>query len=214
LYGMPTASPSTMPNVNTAANTATSQPSTTAPAANPVGPKKEGVIRLGLVKVKTGAVAENMNAGSLATAVQNSFPDQLKKPNVEVVTIDATALPAIEAEARQKQVDYLIYTTVTHKKGGGGFGSVFSSAASTVAGNVGYGSTAAAVATNASVAVVSESIKAKDELTLDVRLEPPGASYPVLSKQVKGKAKSAGEDIITPAVAQASQAIIEAATKH
>jgi hypothetical protein len=187
-----------------------SKPSTAAPA---VGPKKEGVIRLGLVKVKAGAVAENMNAGNLAAAVQSSFPDQLKKPNVEVVAIDATALPAIETEARQKQVDYLIYATVTHKKGGGGFGSVFSSAASTVAGNVGYGSTAAAVAANASVAVVTSEIKAKDELTLDVRLEPPGASYPVLSKQFKGKAKSAGEDIITPAVAQAAQAIVAAVAK-
>ena len=56
-------------------------------------------------------------------------------------------------------------------------------------------------------------IKAKDELTVDVRLEKPGAGYPAFAKQFKGKAKSAGEDIITPPTTQAAEAVIEAAAK-
>jgi hypothetical protein len=59
-----------------------------------------------------------------------------------------------------------------------------------------------------------QSIKAKDELTLDVRLERPGSTTPSFAQQFKGKAKSAGEDIITPLVQQASQAAIQAVGKQ
>ncbi len=86
--------------------------------------------------------------------------------------------------------------------------------AASIAGNtIGYGSTAAAVAANTATSVVVADIKAKDELTVDVRLEKPGAGYPAFAKPFKGKAKSAGEDIITPPTTQAAQALIEAATK-
>ena len=173
------------------------------------------MIRIGVVTVKPGAVADNMNAGNLASAVQATLMDKLKAPNVEAVPIQATVLNQIEAEARQKECDFLVYTTVTHKKGGGGFGSVFGSTAAQVAGNtIGYGSTAAAVAANAATSAVVADVKAKDELTVDVRLEKPGAGYPAFSKQFKGKAKSAGEDIVTPPTTQAAQALIEAATKQ
>ena len=188
---------------------------TTTPAATTVGPKKAGMIRIGIVTVKPGAVAENMNAGNLAGAVQTTLTEKLKAPNVEAVPIQATVLNQIEAEARQKECDFLVYTTVTHKKGGGGFGSVFGSTAAQVAGNtIGYGNTAAAIAANAATSAVVADVKAKDEVTVDVRLEKPGAGYPAFSKQFKGKAKSAGEDIVTPPTTQAAQALIEAATKQ
>ena len=212
--GMPSASSSDMPS--TSSTSSVSSPSTSTPAATTaVGPKKAGMIRIGIVTVKPGAVADNMNAGNLAGAVQATLSDKLKAPNVESVPIQATALNQIEAEARQKECDFLVYTTVTHKKGGGGFGSVFGSTAAQVAGNtIGYGSTAAAIAANAATSAVVADVKAKDELTVDVRLEKPGAGYPAFSKQFKGKAKAAGEDIVTPPTTQAAQALIEAATKQ
>jgi hypothetical protein len=217
LYGAPSTNAGDMPST-AAANTNPVAPvtPTTTPAAKPVeavGPKKAGVIRIGVVTVKPGVVAEGMNAGNLAGAVQATLNEKLKAPNVEAIPIQATVLKQIEDEARQKECDYLVFTTVTHKKGGGGFGGVFSSAASTVAGNIPYGSTTAAVATNAATSAAVADIKAKDELTVDVRLEKPGAGYPKFSKQFKGKAKSAGEDIVTPATTQAAQALIEAAGK-
>lgn len=191
-------------------------PAATAKPAETVGPKKAGVIRIGIVTVKTDKVAEGMNAANLATAVQATLTDKLKAPNVEAVPIRATVLNQIEAEAREKECDYLVYTTVSHKKGGGGFGSVFGSTAAQVAANtVGYGgSTAAAVAANTAATAVAADVKAKDELTVDVRLEKPGAGYPAFSKQYKGKAKSAGEDIVTQPTTQAAQGVIEAATKQ
>src|SRR6185369_15992631 len=189
-------------------------PSTTQPAAAPsttLGPKRAGVIRIGVVAVKPGNVAEGMNPQQLALAVQNTLMENLKGSNIEAVPIEGSG--GIQAEAQQKECDYLVFANVSHKKGGGGFGSFMNSAAGKVASNVGYGSsTAAAVATNTIVAAtVAENIKAKDEMTLDVRLERPGATTSTFAQQYKGKAKSAGEDIITPLVQQAAQAMLAAA---
>lgn len=219
MYGVPT-NPSV--NVKTdpssTSNIPSSNPSnsTSTKAAEALPAKKAGVIRIGVVATKADKTAEGMNAANLATAVQATLQEKLKAPNVEAVPIQATVLNQIEAEARQKECDYLVYTTVSHKKGGGGFGSVFgSTAAQVAAATVPYGgSTTAAIATNTAASVVVADIKAKDELTVDVRLEKPGAGYPAFSKQYKGKAKSAGEDIVTPPTTQAAQGIIEAATKQ
>jgi hypothetical protein len=199
-------------NVDVNVNTPASQPSSsTAASTTAVGPKRAGVIRIGVVAVKPGNVAEGMNAQQLAAAVRNTLIENLKGSNVEAVPIEGTG--GIQAEAQQKECDYLVFGSVSHKKGGGGFGSFMNSAAGKVASNVGYGSsTAAVVASNTIVAAtVAENIKAKDEMTLDVRLERPGATSPTFAQQYKGKAKSAGEDIITPLVQQAAQAVLAAA---
>ena len=71
---------------------------------------------------------------------------------------------------------------------------------------MGYGSETQSRATNSSMAA---NIKAKDELTLDVRVETPGRPIPLVARQFKAKATSAGEDIITPVSQQAAQSIIE-----
>ena len=223
LYGAPAGMPSAadIAAATSGANTAnipSSNPSNSSPTkpTEALPAKKAGVIRIGVVTVKADKTAEGMNAANLATAVQATLQEKLKAPNVEAIPIQATVLNQIEAEARQKECDYLVYTTVSHKKGGGGFGSVFgSTAAQVAAATVPYGgSTTAAVATNTAASVVVADIKAKDELTVDVRLEKPGAGYPAFTKQYKGKAKSAGEDIVTPPTTQAAQGVIEAATKQ
>ena len=222
LYGAPAGVPSAsdIAAATSGANTAnipSSNPSTSTSTkpTEALPAKKAGVIRIGVVTVKADKTAEGMNAANLATAVQATLQEKLKAPNVEAIPIQATVLNQIEAEARQKECDYLVYTTVSHKKGGGGFGSVFgSTAAQVAAATVPYGgSTTAAVATNTAASIVVADIKAKDELTVDVRLEKPGAGYPAFTKQYKGKAKSAGEDIVTPPTTQAAQGVIEAATK-
>ena len=203
-YATP-ATPSTVPS----APSTPSAPTIT----NAVNPKRAGVIRLGVAAVKTGNVAEGMNASELAQAVRNSLLEQLKGTNVEAVPIEATGA-AIQAEAQQKECDYVVYANVSHKKGGGGFGSMLGNSASSIASGVGYGhGTAAVVAANTTSVVVAQSIKAKDEMTLDVRLERPGSTTPSFAQQFKTKAKSAGEDIVTPLVQQASQAAIQAVAK-
>ena len=88
------------------------------------------------------------------------------------------------------------------------------SSVSSIGGTVGYGTgTAGVVAANVATSAISQSIKAKDELTLDVRLERPGSMTPSFAQQYKGKAKSAGEDIITPLTQKAAQEMVEVVAK-
>ena len=170
--------------------------------ARSVGAKKAGVIRFGLAAIRSTTVGNGINATELAAAVQAALTESLKSGNLEVVPIQAQYDQEVTAEARQKECDYLIYANVSHKKGGGGFGSAFSKGATAI----GYGAEAQTGSSNSSMAV---NIKAKDELTLDVRVETPGRPIPLVARQFKAKATSAGEDIITPVSQQAAQAIAE-----
>jgi hypothetical protein len=189
-----------------------------------VGTKKTGVVRFGLSNVKVSAVGEGLNAAELATAIQNSLNQYLKAPNIEIVPLEAVLPAALEAEAKQKECDYVIYANVAHKKGsGGGFGKAFSGVIAPTVGRIGIGHTgsvagniAGQVATAAivSAGTMAANVKAKDEVTLDVRLQAPGNATPATSKQLKAKAKADGEDILTPMIEQAAQAILDVGAKR
>jgi hypothetical protein len=176
-------------------------------------------IRLGLTTVKTTAVGEGIDARQFGAAIQNSLGEYLKSPNVELVPIEAKLQSAIDAEAKEKAVDYLISATVLHKKGGG-FG-MFKSIApvlgqvAPVAGMGGSvaGAVAGQVAATAimTAAAMSQNVKAKDSVELNVSMQKTGDKSNFLTKHLKGKAKSDGEDIITPLIEQTAQAIIDAA---
>ena len=185
-----------------------------------IGAKKAGVIRLGLAAVKTGSVGEGLNAAELAAAIRNTMVEYLKSPGVEVVLIEAKLPSQIDAEAKQKECDFVITANAEHKKGGGSKFGAFAPALSHVASLGGYGgSTAGAVAGQVASTViitaanVSANVKAKDQLTLDLKLQAPGSAAAVLEKQYKAKAQSNGEDIISPIAEQAAQAILDAARK-
>jgi hypothetical protein len=180
--------------------------------------QKSSAVRVGLAGVKTGAVGEGMNAQELSGAIQNLLGEYLKGSSVEIVPLEAKLAQAVEAEAKSKDCAFVLYATVSHKKGGGGggFGKMFSSVAPMLSnvipmtGGVG-GAIAGSVASTAATAAAGamSNVKPKDEITLDIKLQN-GAGV-TLAKQYKGKAKSGGEDILTPMIEQAAQAILDAA---
>ena len=189
-------------------------------SANEVGAKKDGTVRIGLANVKVGAVGEGINAAELAGAIQNTLGEYLKGSRVELVPLEAKLASALGNEAKEKQCDFVLYATVSHKKGGGGmgmFGKIAPVLGSVVpmAGMAGgmAGAVAGSVASTAisTAAGATSNVKAKDELTLDLKIQN-GASV-AFTKQYKAKAKSAGEDIISPLIEQAAQAIIDAVVK-
>ena len=184
-------------------------------AAAPVAAKPAGTIRIGLATVKTGSVGDGIVASDLASAVQNTLTSFLKMPNLEVVTIDSRLASALEAEAKEKECDFVINVTASHKKGGGGFGKMFGSALGSAIARTGIGHTgstvgniAGQVATQALISAtsVSSNIKSKDEVTLDVNVSRLGGGT-ALSKQLKAKARSDGDDLISQVVEQAAEAI-------
>ena len=179
-----------------------------------LGPKKEGVVRLGIASVETTAVGDGLNAEEFASAIQNTLNQYLKTRSIEVVQIEAKLQPQVEAEARQKECDYVIYTNAAHRKGGGMFGKVLGKMSETLAHTAyGSGNTAGNVGkmTVISAAAVSGNIKSKDEVSLDIKVLAVEAGKAILTKQFRQKARSDGEDIITPIAEQAARAIIDAA---
>lgn len=204
-------SPNDSPTVSTS-NILTGANTKAAPTTD-IGPKKSGVVRIGLANVKTGAVGEGLVATELAAAVQNSLREYLKVPNVEVVVLEAKLTSAIDGEAKQKECDLVVYANVAHKKGGGGGFGMFKAIApvlTSVAPVAGVAGIAGSVAASTIITAtsVSGNVKAKDELTLDIRADKADGTN-TLTKQFKVKAKSNGDDIISAAVEQAAQAIVD-----
>lgn len=183
--------------------------------------EKNSTVRVGMAGVKTGTVGEGMNAQALAGAIQNTLGEYLKGSNVEIVPLESKLASAMEAEAKEKNCAFVLYATISHKKGGsGGFGmfKTIAPALTMVVPVVGIaGGMAGAVASSAASTAVStaagatSNVKAKDELTLDIKLQN-GATV-ALTKQYKAKAKSGGEDLISPMIEQAAQAIIDSVGK-
>lgn len=189
--------------------------------AGALGPKREGVVRVGVVLPKATS-AEHMSPASLAEATRNSLLTSIPAPALEAVPLEAQMPAQAEAEAREKSCDYILYTNITHKKGGGGgFGS-FMRKAAPIADVVPMGSgTSAVVAGTATrtaiytTAEVATAVKAKDEVALEYRLVPVSSPATVVAtKSLKAKAKSDGEDVLTPLVEQEAGAVRAAAVKQ
>ena len=185
LYGMDTTSMSTPSSTNTPATT----PASTA--------KKPGVIRIGLLRPNVQMSAGN--AAQAAEALRNTFASYLKGPNLEVVT-----LSAIE-DARQSQCDYILSASMNVKKGGGG--SMFGRRIADIAG-------AAAGRVPSAGSVAGGGIKAKDEVTLEYKLDQVETAKTTLTSKDKAKASTDGEDVIAPLVQKAAVNVIAAAQKQ
>lgn len=190
-------------------------------APTATGHKQEGMIRIGLAGIKTGAVGEGITASDLSVAIQNSLLSYLKGTKVEIVLLEAKLISALTEEAKQKECDYILTATTSHKKGGGGFGG-FGKMLGSVVSQTGIGHTGSTagnivgqMATTAAVSAssLSGNVKSKDELTLELAILSTADNKSVLAKQFKTKAKSNGDDIISAIVEQAAQAIIDVVVK-
>lgn len=189
------------------------RPSSPSAAQGASGPKRPGVVRIGVVMPRA-QMTQGASGVDVATAVRNTLAQHLSSQSVEVASLEAHEPQQAEAEARQKECDYLLYTGVVQKKGGGGgFGGFLKKAAPVVAGGYGGGEgggAAANVPPNGvhTAADVSTAVKAKDEITLDFRLMPAaGGSTPKLADTLKAKARYDGEDVLTPLIQRLAAAV-------
>jgi hypothetical protein len=129
----------------------------------------------------------------------------------------------VDAEARQKECDYILYSSVTVKHGqSGGFGKFMKMAgpaASMVPMMGAAGGMAGAVAASAAgtamstAASLSSEIKNKDEVTLDYQLMPVGQTTPKVANKLLAKAKSDGEDVLTPLIEQTATTVLTEVSK-
>jgi len=171
------------------------------------------------------SVEENSgNATKAMDAARETFTSYLTGPSLAAYPLKAKLAAQVREEAQQAGCPYLLLTNLKHvqKKSGGSVlgkmaagaaqqgayeaGVATGSTAGRVVGQAAYGA-AGQAAYNYSVAVHN-----KDELTLKYRLESPDGTV-LVEKEDKRKAKSDGEDLLTPMVQQASEAIAAAVTR-
>jgi hypothetical protein len=151
------------------------------------------------------------------TAVRETFTSFLTGPSLSVKPLNARLQSQVREEAKQAGCPYLLLTSVKHerKSGGGGLlgrmaGGAVQQGAWAVGGSAGTVGRVAAGATAGAAAHAaydySTHFRTKDELTLTYRLESPGGAA-LAEKTEKRKAKSDGEDLLTPLAQSAAEVI-------
>jgi hypothetical protein len=207
---------------------ATSTAGKKAPAPPPPPPKTK--ICLVLPKAQLG---QGTSGADVAEPVRATLTAYMGGPATELIPMSARIPIQIEAEAQVLACEYVLYSSVTQKKGGG-FGKMFAAAAplATMAGGMGamggnYGAMMAgqAVAQAASTAAsqsaqqeameqlggaAKSNIKKGDQVTLEYKLMRPGEPAAVVAQSVAAKAKETGEDLVSPLIEQAATAVLTA----
>jgi hypothetical protein len=204
-------------------------------APNSTGPKAPGKIRIGVAPSQAQLGQGNNAQGDFGTPIRNSIVTLMSGPAVEIVALDSHLAMQAQAEAQQKQCDFILYSTVTVKRTeSGGFGKFMKKAAPVasmlpMAGMaVGMGGAmagqAAGVAAMAAAQTAQQQvmnqlagfngqIKSKDDVTVGYQVLATGQDKPRLESSLNGKAKSDGEDVLTPLLLQAADAILTDVTK-
>ncbi|HEV2577631.1 MAG TPA: hypothetical protein VGU25_10510 [Acidobacteriaceae bacterium] len=192
-------------------------PATAAPAAP--GEKKAGIVRIGIAMPKAQfGQAQGPSAGEPLRVMLMQY---LTGPSVESTPIAALLPDQIAAEARAKQCDYIVYSTLSQKKPSGGLGFLKSSSMLNVIPGVGLASSmgkvmgATSAATAASQAAsLSSSVKAKTDVVLEYHMNAMGNDSPLLANTFDTKATADGEDVITPMVEKAATAIMSQVSQN
>jgi hypothetical protein len=183
--------------------------------SSPVGQKKPGIVRIGVVQPKA-QMGQGNSGANVAESLRLVTIQYLSGPALDVIPIAAMLPAQIEAEMKQKECDYLLYSSISQKMKSGGFGMLQRAMpmanmipmVGAVGGIAGAMASSAAGVAMSGAAGLSGSIKAKSELTYQYRLVAPGTSTSVLANSIKAKAKQDGEDIVTPLIEQAAGAIL------
>ena len=203
-----------------------------APVAAPqaLGPKAPGKIRIGIAP-PDAQLGQGNNAGAdYSTPIRNAMVLLMSGPAIEIAALDSHIAMQLQAEAQQKQCDYILFSSIAvkHQKGGFGnfakFGSV--AASMTPMGGMAHGmggamaaQAAASVAAQAAqqqamnqamsqLAGFNGQIKSKDDVTVQYSLMQTGQPSAVLQNALQGKAKSDGEDVLTPLLQQTANTVL------
>jgi hypothetical protein len=200
------------------------------PAAAPPPPPPKTKICLVLPKAQLG---QGTSGADVAEPVRATLTAYLGGPATELVALNARIPIQIDAEAQEQGCEYVLYSSVTQKKGGG-FGKMLSAAAPIagmaagmggMGGNYGAMMAGQAMAQAASTAAAQSAqqeamealggaaksnIKKGDQITLEYKLVKPGVAEPVAVQSAVAKAKETGEDLVSPLIEQAATQVLTA----
>ena len=160
-------------------------------------------------------------AATFATDVRDLFAAYLTGPSIKTIALDARLPSQAALEAREKQCGQVLLVSVTRKRSDSKASGILGQAAgiavtrTPVGGGV-TGSIASAATSAGGEAIYrfSSQVRAKDEIELSYRLGAPEAVEAAKPVTAKAKAKTDGEDVLTPLVEKAASAIVASTTSR
>ncbi|MBZ5605040.1 MAG: hypothetical protein LAO79_22305 [Acidobacteriia bacterium] len=187
--------------------------------AGALGPKKPGTIRIGVLTPQA-QLAQNGSGANVTEPLRATIVRYLSGPMLEVTPIAALLPQQAEAEAKQKECDFVLSSRLTQKLNSGGLGMLKKAmpVASMIpmvgmAGMAGAAASAAAGTAMGGAASIASAVKAKSEVTFEYKLIIPQSGTAVAANSSTAKARTDGEDVITPLIEQADAAILATVTK-
>jgi len=197
----------------------------------------EGKLIVGVALPRAQLGQGNGASADVAEPVRQALMSYLKGPMIEVIALEARIPQQIAAEADVKSCAFVLYTDVAQVPKGGGM-KMFKKLAPIAGvlpllggggmGNIGAQMAASAVAQTAMQAQMADAqedamanamaaingaqksnVKAGDSLTLQYKLVKHGQEQPAKSDTISGKAKSNGEDVLSPMIEAVAVAVVE-----
>lgn len=202
-----------------------------APVPRALGPKAPGKIRIGVAPAQAQMGQGNDAQADYGTPIRNSIVLMMSGPAVEIAALDSRIPVQVQAEAQMKQCDYILFSGVMVKHASsGGFGKFMKAAGPMssmipmigmtkgLTGMIASQAAGAAMQTAQQQAVsqlasFNGQIKQKDDVTVEYHLFPTGQDKPRLETSLKGKAKSDGEDVLTPLIEQVANTVFTEVAK-
>jgi hypothetical protein len=181
-------------------------------------PVNAASIKIGVAIPKASFAVEGVDNAQIAAGLREMISGYFKGTSVEVVPLESRLAEPLLDEAIDKGCHFVLQTSVTQKKGGGGFGAfktvapvlgsvapmagVTGSTAGVIVGSV----TQSAIYTAANIASTT---KAKDQFTFEYSLIGADDKAVKLTNSMKAKAKTDGEDVLSPMVEKMAEAILK-----
>lgn len=170
------------------------------------------------------ALMAGSSSADASAAVTEMFKSYLTGPTLSVALLTARLASQAREEAKRADCRFVLFVSIKHERKSetrGILGRVASRAAqdaawsagvsaSSAAGRVAAGAVAGAA--SAAAANIATTTKVRDEMELSYRLES-GTGAVIAENKANRKAKSDGEDLLTPLVEHAAEEIATAVSK-
>jgi hypothetical protein len=162
----------------------------------------------------SSATLIGMQSADAGYAIDTMLAGYLHGPRLDVIQLESRLATQARHEAADRGCAFVLFTTVEQKRRDSGFtdrlaaGAIYSGAGSAagVVESAGARVLAGAVSGAASTVVMSNEVRSRDQMTLTYRLEAPGGRA-VLSKSHKRRAGADSEDMLTPLIEVAAEAV-------
>jgi hypothetical protein len=162
----------------------------------------------------SSATLIGMQSADAGDAIDTMLAGYLHGPRLDVVQLESRLATQARHEAADRGCAFVLFTTVKQERRSSGFtdrlaaGAIYSGAGSAagVVESPGARVLAGAVSGAASTVVMSHEVRSRDQMSLTYRLEAPGGRA-ILNKSHKRKAGADSEDMLTPLIEVAAEAV-------